>query len=258
VKNLRLWALAVCLLCTLPVTAGNGVEPAFYVDSREGGSTSTRVRDKLQRYLHEADCPLGVSVGNHAPQTEFALSFSALSRSPGVNGTGGEEGPALIAVASGGGYSQAAVLVRSSTGIDSVDKLGSVHMAFVGARSVTGYLDQQQLLEQSGIALDAEKTVFTDNHVGAVSLLMHKDVFAAGVDAGLAQKWAATNGLRIIALGPEREAGGIYISQSVDAQSRAACTEALTALRRDGQPGKSIMKLFPDWVQGFKPAGQGR
>lgn len=251
---IRRFFLATSLFLSLSPFA-LGVNTGAYtllIDTSEGGSSSPRLTRQLALYLVDEGCPMEVSVGDTEPDKAFSAYFRALSGAADQANFIGNAKLKAAAVLEFGNYSQAAILVRASTGISSVTSLGSVHMAFVNQKSITGYLDQQEILRQADVEIDTARQIFTDSHIGALSLLMHGDVFAAGVDVEIADKWAQHNGLKTIARGPARTPGGLYVSKDIDPAILKACVNALTGLNRDQKPGKSLLKLFPDWLTGFR------
>lgn len=240
-------ALAASLFLS-QVVAGNDGRLDLFIDGSEGGSDSLRLTSKLEDHLSGVNCPLRITTEEPNPGAAFDAYFYALS--PDGDLPDGVT-RALKATVVGPQYSQAAIVVHASASIQNLSNLDSVRMAYVSDRSVTGYGDQLHLLEQAGVKVEGSKVHFTDNHFGALSLLMHGDVFVAGVDAVFADRWAEKNGLEIIAVGPQRALGGIYFRPDVPEDTVAACSHALTILRRDEKPGKSILKLFPDWLSHF-------
>ena len=254
---------SVSLLLASVLVSGDPVKAAsaeFVIDISEGGSESLRLQKKLTRYLADRNCPLTVSVdsqsgikddsANKASINGIIAIFVPLKPPLNLADFSAKTDPDLpITTLSSANYSQAVVLVRAATGVDKLSSLAGEPISAVTRQSISGYQEQMAMLAASGVAASKERLIFAGNHVGALSLLMHKDVFAAAVDFSVAERWAQTNGLRVIATGSKKSIGGVYFNAKIAPKLRANCGQALSALSREEQPGKSLLKLFPDWLQ---------
>ena len=238
------------------------------IDVSEGGSESLRLQKKLTRYLADRNCPLQARVdssfvskdesedgskgesADKANKKPIAAVFLPLQRPLKLAGSTAKSDPDLtIKTLSSVNYSPAVVLVRSVTGVDNLSSLAHESLSAVTQQSISGYQDQMAMLTAAGVQQPNERLVFAGNHIGALSLLMHKDVFAAAVDFSVAERWAKSNGLQVIASGKKRTTGGVYFNKNATPDVKANCSKALLALSRDKQPGKSLLKLFPDWLK---------
>ncbi|MBF0456247.1 MAG: PhnD/SsuA/transferrin family substrate-binding protein [Magnetococcales bacterium] len=141
-----------------------------------------------------------------------------------------------------------AILVIAATGVDSLTLLAGERFSFVTPFSVTGYQLPIQMLADAGVKPTIEQTIFVGNHVGAVSMLLHGDTFAAAAAAPLARDWLSINKeLAIVALSPLVETGGWWINKRVEAGLAMTCAINLAQLTG------SQLKVFPAWVGGFNP-----
>ncbi len=87
---------------------------------------------------------------------------------------------------------------------------------------------------------------YVPNHVGAISMLMHSDVFASVTAAPLARRWAEANDLSIVALTDSVETGGWWMHRSTSKDQIKSCSTALSKM------GPSQLKALPVWIGGFK------
>jgi len=145
----------------------------------------------------------------------------------------------------------ASVLVRGETGINSIKSLENVRIAFLSPNSITGYQLPSNIFQLANIIHSREKITFTQTNLAAVSLLLHKDVFAATIATPLAKKWAADNNLIIVVTSKEIEAGGLWVKKSLSAKTKENCSRAFTNLTKTGNINKKLIKLFPAWIDSF-------
>ena len=138
-----------------------------------------------------------------------------------------------------------AILVHASRGITDLSVLKGEWISFVSKKSWSGYLLPLQLLQEAGVNENSNTFYFVDNHVGAVSALMHKDVLVAVIAEPLAQRWAKLNDLSIVAVTNAVETGGWWMHRSVSEKLTQDCAQAMTTLDR------SQHKALPAWIDGF-------
>ena len=139
-----------------------------------------------------------------------------------------------------------AILVQASTGIENLGTLRGELIGFVTRKSWSGYRMPLKTLNQAGIMEMKDKFSFAGNHVGAVSALLHKDVFATVTAEPLAKRWAEPNDLSIVAVSDAVETGGWWIHRSVSEKQIKNCAQALSKLER------SQLKALPAWIDGFE------
>ena len=139
-----------------------------------------------------------------------------------------------------------AILVQASTGIDDLITLQGELIAFVGKGSWSGYRMPLKALHEAGVTEERDKFSFAGNHVGAVSALLHRDVFATVTAEPLARRWAEDNELSIVALSDEVDTSGWWIHQSIPEKQKMSCMLAL------GKLDRSQLKALPAWIDGFE------
>ena len=221
----------------------------MHIDLSEGGSASKRQLDKFREYLADNNCSVLLDVSDDGHVKEASLIFSALrTQSSNIKK---EYRLLLNGYSSLGDSAQGVILVRDSTDTNDLNSLSGETLAFVGRGARSAYSDLKKLIEGSGLEINQQKVILTGNHVGAVTLLLHKDAFAVGVDQSLAARWANKNALKVIARGPERLIGGFYVTQKQNGLDLKACITAIKQLKRNNKSGKSLMRIFPDWLLGF-------
>ncbi|WP_196137943.1 PhnD/SsuA/transferrin family substrate-binding protein [Aliikangiella sp. G2MR2-5] len=229
---------------------------SFIIEQSEGGSNNPRLINKFEEYLSQNKCNLKVQVFNNIKGNLNTVSNATdLYFMPLIEGKQGKQIRLLKAVSQAGDYTQSAIVVRKNAG-DKLDTVRGSHVSFVSPASKTGYNDQMDLLGRNKIIVDSGNIMFSGNHIGALSLLLHKDVFAAGVDRSLAEKWLDSNNLKIIGIGSKREVGGIYSPSDANindsrSSGSASCLKALIKLSPRDKKHKRLMKVFPDWLTGF-------
>ncbi|MBF0194125.1 MAG: PhnD/SsuA/transferrin family substrate-binding protein [Magnetococcales bacterium] len=141
-----------------------------------------------------------------------------------------------------------AVITKKATGIDDLSLLAKKRFSFVSPFSHTGYLLQIKMLKESGVTPNIENVIFVGNHVGAASMLLHGDTFAATVAAPLARDWLTINKeLSIVAQTPLVETGGWWVNHRVSEKQALVCAKILSQIKG------YRLKLFPAWVGGFNP-----
>jgi len=141
-----------------------------------------------------------------------------------------------------------AILIQASRGIKDLSSLKGEWVSFVGKTSWPGYHLPLKLLNKAGINKETNHFYFAESHVGSVSALLHRDVLISVAAEPLAQRWAKSNGLSIIAVTDEVETGGWWVHSSVPSARAKSCANALTKI------GSSKLKALPAWIGGFKVA----
>jgi len=228
-----------------------GEAPTIYIDLSEGGSESSRQVAKLKNYLKKGQCDAVIETGFKSPVKNYDLYFFPLS--PDKDWLSQTRLTfALQADTRNGVNTRGVIMVRANTNLKSLTSLKDEPISFLNRYSRLGFLDQQQMFQTADVKLSDQKNFATDNHSAAMTLLLHKDVFAAFVEASLAEQWGEANGLKVLAHGPERKVGGFYISEGVNRLDLKACLISLASINRSQRKGKSLLRLFPDWVTSFK------
>lgn len=224
----------------------------LYINATEGGDISDRRLSDLQDYFKKSQCNIQTIEAGHKSAEESAADIVFMPLEQEIakpfqkifNLSVVDDQPL-----------SASLLVRSSTGIRDIAELAGVRIAFLSPDSVTGFQLQKTLLDGAGVALKEELVTFTHSHLGAMSLLLHKDVFAAGVATPLAKKWAKANGLTIVAESPQVTAGGIWMKKAFAQEEVVHCENAFQHLFENNRDRriKNLVKIFPVWIKGLKP-----
>lgn len=224
----------------------------LYINATEGGDISDRRLSDLQDYFKKSPCNIQTIEAGGASADESAADIVFMPLEQDI--TKSFQKIFNLSVVDDQPLS-ASLLVRSSTGIRDIAELADVRIAFLSPDSVTGFHLQKILLDEAGVTLKKDLITFTDSHLGAMSLLLHKDVFAAGVATPLAKKWANANGLTIVAESPPVVPGGLWMKSTLAPEEIEACKKSLKNLFENNSDRKikNLMKIFPVWVQGLAP-----
>ena len=235
-----------------PTTSFAAEQLSLYIETTEGGDISKRRIEKFKNYLQLNQCPIEeITYGNKLAITSTSdFLFRPLQPSlPEV-----KPDPfvklANIKIINDEKLS-ASILVRGSTGITNITSLDGVHMAFLSANSITGYKLPRHIFKQQGIVHGKEKITFSQTNIAAVSLLLHKDIFAAAIATPLAKKWAKANDLNIVATSKEVKAGGLWVDQNVSNEIINNCAKAFSQLGKNEVKNKKLLMLFPAWLERF-------
>lgn len=138
-----------------------------------------------------------------------------------------------------------AFLVHASTGIEGLATLKGERIGFVNKKSWSGYILPIKTLKAAGVTEQRNTFFIAGNHVGAVSYLLHSNMFATVTAEPLARRWAEANDLSIIALTDEVETGGWWMHRDVSKDKVKNCKLALTKLEREQ------LKALPAWIESF-------
>ena len=220
----------------------------LYIQTSEGGDPSPFRIEKLKEYLHLKQCVIEeISSGNAVADSSKAdFIFSPLQPSlpnqfvklANINVINDEK-------------LSASILVRGSTGIKNITNLAGVRIAFLSPESSTGYQLQQSLFEAADIVHNKENITFAETNLAAISLLLHQDVFAAGIATPLAKKWAEGNGLIIVATSKEVDVGGFWVRKDISSEIIENCAKAMLQITKSGEQNQKLLRLFPAWVDSF-------
>ncbi len=238
--------------CVLPISgvAAKGKSLTAVVRTDDGGQHKKRHLKKIRTYLSGGGCRVDVAfLENGAPTPpDTDLEFAP---QPIDTAAGARPGFKLLAQArtiEGKTKIGGAILVLAATRADSLATLKGERISFVSKHSSSGYQLPLELLKEAGVEPVDTKKIFVGNHVGAVSMLLHGDTFAAAAAAPLARDWVAVNKeLAIVAVTPLVETGGWWINKRVGEEQGIVCAQAIAELTG------SQLKAFPAWVGGFNP-----
>lgn len=218
------------------------------IDSSEGGENSDKRKEQLKSYLKSHQCNVQtIKFGDgHQSNSNYDLVFKPLENNLSSN----YSRQLSIKVIDDEPLS-ASIMVRNSTAIESLENLSNIHIAFLSEESELGYQMPIELFNQAGVTFTKHNITFTQSNLAAVSLLMHKDVFAAVIATPLARRWAKTNDLSIVSKTRELIAGGIWFRKNLSEQSIKLCSNAFTSLNQSVRHGKKLLSIFPGWIESF-------
>lgn len=238
--------------CLIPQTFAFDQGPlSLYLDDSEGGDVSKRRLAKLQSFLQQAKCPVATITLNSdkfKKSQNQDIVFSALNS---ADSKSHRHRRVLNNTIDRKSELSSSILVRASTGIDTLESLSDVRFAFTNTQSTLGYFAPLKLLENNGVEVTEKKITFTQSELGSMTMLLHKDVFAAAIATPLADKWAAANDLTVIGKTSIYENGGVWFNRSMSTQQTEACQLAFLKVFTD-QNLKSIRKVFPLWLSGME------
>ena len=240
----------LCLLLGLGcLPAGlQAAEPlTLFVGSAEGGAISGRRLHNFSRYLNQQGCPVSdiKTAATLPPDLSAQLVFAPLEHEFGA----GYQRILNLQVLNGAELS-ASVLVRGSTAVPDLKALSGVRIAFLSPESVTGYQLARDLFASVGVEHNADRITYTRTSVGAMSLLLHKDVFAAVIATPLADKWRRDNDLQLVGVTDAVNPGALW-SKGMSPALQASCQAAFLGLSDGSRSSKKLLKIFPGWLQGF-------
>lgn len=241
------------MLCLLACLSSLSVEVSaaepltLFINSAEGGAISGRRLNDFSHYLNSNGCPVSaVKTAAEFPEPLTAeLVFTALEHDFGTSYQ-----PLLKVKVLNDLALSSSVLVRGSTAVPDLKALQDVRIAFLSPYSITGYQLAQDMFLKHGVEHNRDRITFTRTNVGAMSLLLHKDVFAAVIATPLAEKWRLANDLLVLGVSEAVEAGGLW-SRGLSPATFSACRNAFLGLSDGSRSRKKLLKIFPGWLQGF-------
>lgn len=247
--NRFIYLFLLALLVMSPVShASKAQSISMHMDISEGGEISSRRINNLIKYLKSNRCDVGrINYENKQPYeiTEDIVFLPIQGQL-----AEGYHKQASLQIINNDALS-GSILVRRNTGVNDVEALEGVRIAFLSPQSVTGFKLQEQLFKQHGVNFSEDKITYTQSNLGAISLLLHKDVFAAAIATPLAKNWLDKNALKIVASSPSVETGALWMKGSLDKQMIKNCRSAFLKLTTSNNKSKRLLKLFPLWLTGF-------
>jgi hypothetical protein len=256
IQSPKLLPFSLLLILTLlpfkDLFSAESTEPVMkaLIFTGDGGQHKKRHLKKIRSYLSRQGCGVEVAYNNEEGTVPAGtdLFFTSLSPSEIKKRHKNFHFLAQARTIEGKNRVGGAVLVIKSTGIDKLALLKGERFSFVSPSSSSGYQLPLADLVKAGVNPSEEQTVFVGNHVGAVSMLLHGDTFAAAAAAPLARDWLGINNeLSIVALTPSVETGGWWINTRIPEKKAATCAKLLSEL------SGTQLKMFPAWIGGFNP-----
>lgn len=224
----------------------------FGLDLTEGGRLSSKATTQFEKHMAEQNCEL--TIVDETSLSLESLDFESLDLYFSVVEAGLAPThflPALIARTINDEPLTITILIKSSTNIDTLVSIQGERLGIISHKSFLGGEQAKRLLTDAGIRLHNSKIYQTENYFGAISLLLHGDVFIAAIPGPLASQWKEHNKLSIIAESKPFQLGELFINTSVTKSQRESCTQAFLSLSKANRRDKK-MDIFPAWLAGFK------
>ena len=257
IKNYRIRKMKGCFKChqiilslSLVFSMSAGSKPlSFMLMPEEGGSQASKAKLSFERHMSENGCNVKVSFINKTIKGS-ALYFSAKPSSISLDDHKQYERLVKIKTYKNTPLTSA-VLIKSSIGISDLKSTKGERISVVSKGSHLGGMEIQKLYNEAGIKLDKHDIYEAGSYEGVIALLLHGDVFVAGLPGPLARRWAIANNLTIIAESEVLSIGDVWIRKALPDAQKQACKNALVSLKRTNRRDKR-MSIFPAWVEGFK------
>lgn len=246
--KIKIIGLLITLFASI-ANAGDGF--SFYINATEGGDISALRISHLKNYFKQQQCNIKtIETGNQSTAASgFDIIFMPLKQKMPKSYKKIFDLKVIDKQVLSG-----SILVRASTGIRDIKNLAGVRMAFLSPHSVTGFGLQKTLFDNAGITLQKDRITYTQTNIGAMSLLLHRDVFAAAVATPLARKWAKANNLHIVIESKSVETGGIWMNNSIAKDYQTLCRQSFINLfqHKRERKMKKLVRIFPTWIDSFK------
>jgi len=217
------------------------------LDLTEGGRLSPKAISQFEQYMAQQECEIKVLTKK---TIESDVYFSAQ-----LNST--QSLPSYIrrmkAFTIDNRPLTMSILVKSSTNLEDLSSVQGERLAIMSHDSYLGGVLSKKLLTDIGIKLIPAKVYETGNYFGAVSLLLHGDVFIAAIPGPLARKWQGHNKLSIIAESAAASLGELLFKPSLPESKIESCIKGFSTLTKINRRDKK-MKIFPSWLGGFQVA----
>ena len=223
---------------------------SFALDLTEGGRLSSKAISQFEKHMAKQGCELAI-VAESSQDLESLENVDMYFSVDSAELRSTHLMPALIAKTINNEPLTVTILIKTSTNIDTLASLQGERLAIISHNSFLGGEQAKQLLTDSGISLDNSKTYETGNYFGAMSLLLHGDVFIAAIPGPLARQWKEHNKLSIIAESAPFQLGELFINKSMTERQRRSCTQAFLSLSKTNRRDKKL-DVFPAWLAGFR------
>ncbi len=219
----------------------------LHINISEGGDVSKRKSQRLLDHLSNNGCKINSISSEIHTSIPLEASFAFLPLERDI--LEGYSKVADINIFNDEKLSSS-ILVRSSTGISNISSLKGVRIALFSSESKIGYQLPQALFNTANIVLNNKKITTVQTNLAAAALLLHKDVFAAAIATPLANKWAKSNSLTIVATSSTINPGNLWAHKTVPLDTANTCVQAFSELNKTND--KKLLALFPAWVNGFR------
>ncbi len=215
------------------------------LDLTEGGRLRPKAISQFEKYMTQQACEIKVLTKN---ALESDIYFSAQLNSPQSLPS---YKPLMKAYAIDNHPLTMSILVKSSTNLEDLSSVQGERLAIMSHNSYLGGDLGKKLLTDAGIRLIADKIYETGNYFGAMSLLLHGDVFIAAIPGPIARRWQGHNKLSIIAESEVLSLGELLFKPSIPEPMIERCIKAFSSLSKIDHRDKK-MSIFPAWLAGFQ------
>jgi len=215
------------------------------LDLTEGGRLSSTAISQFEKYMTQQACEIKVLTKN---VIESDIYFSAQLNNPKrllsyhslMKANAIDNRPLTMSI-----------LIKSSTNLEDLSSVQGERLAIISHNSYLGGDLGKKLLTDAGIKLITDKIYETGDYFGAMSLLLHGDVFIAAIPGPLAKKWQIHNKLTIIAESEVLYLGELLFKPSIPEPMIERCIKAFSSLAKVDRRDKK-MSIFPAWLGGFQ------
>ncbi|MBL4797867.1 MAG: PhnD/SsuA/transferrin family substrate-binding protein [Oleispira sp.] len=246
-----------CLFITLALSGLFPIQVSaealtFSVDGNEGGRLKQKSISQFEHYMAINHCPLTVINPSQLKDKSQSIDlFFSVQPNASLTKPGKHYEVINKAVYQDGLPLTITILINTSTGINDLASVQGERLAIISHRSLLGGKQTKALLADVGVVLSNDDIYETGNYLGAMSLLLHGDVFIAAIPGPLARRWQTHNNLSIIAESEAFELGEILIKRSIKQALKDNCRRAFSSLNKDNRRDKKL-GIFPAWLMGFE------
>jgi hypothetical protein len=227
---------------------------SFGIDLTEGGRLTKKAITQFESYMKRQGCYLKIEP-QVKPTTKSASDFYFSALDPTLNQDEQlflqDKDRVLTASTLNNEPLTITILIKSSTNIENLSSLKNERLAIISHSAHLGGRQAKRLLAESGVSLDIGKIYETGNYFGALSLLLHGDVFIAAIPGPLARHWKTYNKLSIIAESSAFNLGGVFSKPSLPQAIKSVCIQAFRSIKKEHRRDKK-MDVFPSWLARFK------
>lgn len=249
-----IYILNVLLVLIFLASSGvvNAMPLSLRLDLSEGGRLSPNAISQFENYMAQQDCeirvltkgPKDIDINSQINSDIYFTTQPITNDQPAylrlMKAYALDHQPLTITI-----------LVKSSTSLKNLSSVEGERLAIISQQSYLGGEQVLKLLANAGIQQAKDKVYETGNYLGAMSLLLHGDVFIAAIPGPLARKWLGHNKLSIIAESQAFTLGELFFSRSLSRKIIETCALAFSDLKQLNRRDKK-MQIFPSWLEGFE------
>lgn len=230
----------------------------FSMSKSEGGQLRKRSMQRFEKFMHDRHCSISISPFLNNPSTSSTTDFTtnsdiAFSAIPSLTTKELKELSYEVTnqvIIKDELPLTMTLMIKKSAEINEISSLQGERFAIVSNESYIGGKIAKTLLSNASVNLSQSDIYETGSYLGAMSMLLHGDVFFAAIPGPLARQWKDYNKLDIIAESSSFKLGTIYMKETLPEEIKLNCQRAFNDLKRD-QHNKEMI-VFPSWVEGFE------